>query len=174
MLDITNCRKIMIKNSYRHFSYGNKVYSRILQVKKWYIKLPVTINLHFIFCNDFQTFIKSVEDFINISCFGVWLSKVCLSRVCFVQGLLCPGFVMSKVYQVQVCYFQNLLCLVFVMSRVCYVQRLLGTGFIMSSIFYVQCLLCLGFVMSSICYVQGLLCLGFVMSSVCYVYCLFV
>ena len=82
----------------------------------------------------------------GLTCLVFVLSSVCLSSVCYVQGLLCQGFVVSRV-----CRFQGMLCLGYVMSRVCYIQ---GS-------------LCLGFVMSRVCCVQGILCLGFVMSSIC-------
>ena len=87
----------------------------------------------------------------GLTCLMFVMPSVCLSRVCYVQGLLCLGFVLSRV-----CYVQCLSCLRFVLSRVCCVQGLLCIGFVVSRVCYVQYLLYLGFVL------LGLVCLGFV------------
>ena len=104
----------------------------------------------------------------SVQCFTINIVSTVFTIECCVYCFLCLLFVMSSVCLSRVCYVQGLLCLGFVVSRVCYVQGLLCLGFVLSRVCYVWRFLCLAFVMSSVCCVLGLLCLAFAIFRVCY------
>ena len=68
--------------------------------------------------------------------YSPFINQNLLSRVYSINSIKCcvQGFVMSKV-----CYVQSLLCLGSVMSRVCYVQCLFCLVFVLYRVCYVYC-----------------------------------
>ena len=69
-----------------------------------------------------------------------------MSRVCYVQCLLCLEFDMSSLR-----YVYRLLCLFIVISSICYGKVFLGIMFVMSRVCCVQWQSDLGFIVSNVC-----------------------